>query len=296
MKKLNKAIAKKYGGPSRALIDILSTIFNPEKIRFHQVNITEFVKSESIRRKFSEHPVYVFRDSEMYVAGAFMDSTTFEKLDLIIDTSLFGFNIRGKFSFMGEVSKFYIPAGLVYSIINNRVESAIPKEFINLIIEVETPAVVVFNTNRVSADRKFYVESLTYLFKESGKYLDINPFNHFDSTTPQAKTTVLRFLEFLLNLTQFFNENEKVTPFCYAVLEPELLTDEMLESFRGYHAHDPAHEYGAKVVGPINVVINEHIINKVNEVYSKARKSFQFLNQDPIESLKNLFLLVRFIF
>jgi hypothetical protein len=296
MKKLNKATLKKYGGPAEALIDALSPIFSPEKIKFHKVRITEFVKSKSTRWQFSEHPVYVSRDNESYYAKYLMDSTTFEKSDLTINTSLFGFNVTGKFSFMGEVSKFYIPAGLVYSIINNRIESAIPKEFINLIIEVETPAVVVFNVHNDNflSKGKFFIKSLTYLFKESGKYLNVFPFNHSDSTTPFAKSTVLRFFEFLLNLTQFFNENEKVTPFCYETEYPEPLTSEMIEKFRNY-SFDYAHEQGSvRITEFVNVNINEHIINKVNEAYSKARKSFNFLGLDPIEALEDFILLLKF--
>jgi hypothetical protein len=226
-----------------------------------------------------------------------MDSTTFEKQDLILTTSLSGFNITGKFTFMGEVSRFYIPAGLVCSIINNRIETSIPKDVINLIAIIDTPAVVVFGMGGggeyMGVDKKFYIESLTYLFKESDKYLAIVPFNGFESITLQAKSTVLRFLEFFLNLTQFFNENEKVTPFCYEISKPKLLTRPIIEEFLGRYYSDPAHEHSLGLVGAVNLSINEYIINKVNEAYSKARNSFNFLGQDPIEALENFITLIK---
>jgi len=282
--------------PSVVFTDILSSIFSRGEISFHKVNITEFVKSDSLRTKFSEHPVYMYVNKEKYVAKYLMDATTFENKDLTLTVPLSGANLTGKFTFMGEVSKFYIPAGLLYSIINNRVESAIPKEVINLIVEISSPAVVIFDMGGgySGSNGKFYVESLTYLFKENGKYLVVAPFNgatYF--TTPHAKSTVLRFFEFLLNLTQFFNENERVIPFCWEVVNPDLLTEPILEEFtrRGY---DPAHEHSIRLVGAVNTVINEYIINRINEAYTKARSSFNFLGLNPIEALEAFVTLLRF--
>jgi hypothetical protein len=283
--------------PSVVFTDILSSVFSRGEISFHKVNITEFVKSDSLRTKFSEHPVYMYLDKEKYVAKYLMDATTFEKKDLTLTVPLSGVNLTGKFTFMGEVSKFYIPAGLLYSIINNRVESAIPKEVINLIAEIHTPAVVIFDMSggHSSSNKKFYVESLTYLFKENGKYLVVKPFNGMSySATPQEKSTVLRFFEFLLNLTQFFNENEKVTPFCWDVVNPELLTDPILEEYRGHHPYDPAHEHGVRLIGAVNTVINEYVVNRINEAYTKARNSFNFLGLHPIEALEAFVMLLRF--
>lgn len=296
MRKINVSI-KRNEEPMVVMTHILSTIFPDQgKISFHKVNIADLVKSELFRKKFSEHPIYMYKDNEKYVAKYLMDSITFEKQDLILTTSLSGFEVAGKFTFMGEVSRFYIPAGLVYSVLNNRVESAIPKEVINLIVIVDTPAVVVFDMSGgySSSNGKFYITSLTYLFKENGKYLVVLPFNGMTSSpVSEAKSTVLRFFEFFLNLTQFFNENERVTPFCYDISRLELLTDPMLEKFASRHSHDPAHKHGVGIVGAVNTVINEYIVNKVNEVYSKARNSFSFLGQDPIEALENFNLIVR---
>jgi len=297
MEKLNKVSIKKNENPLVVMHNILSSVFPQGEIKFRKVNITDFVKDDSLRSKFSEHPAYVHRNDKRYAAEYLMDSTTFEKQDLILTTSLLGFNITGKFTFMGEVSRFYIPAGLVYSIINNRIETSIPKDVINLIAIIDNPAVVVFDMDGggeyMGVDKKFYIGSLTYLFKESGKYLVVAPFNGFDYNTPQAKSTALRFFEFFLNLTQFFNENKKVTPFCYEILKPKLLTRPLIEKFLGRYYSDPAHEHSLGVVGAVNVAVNEYIINKVNEAYSKARNSFNFLGQDPIEALENFIELLK---
>jgi hypothetical protein len=298
MRKLNKVSIKRNENVMEVMTRILSSIFpHRGEISFHKVNIYDFVKSELFRKRFSEHSIYMYGDNEKYVAKYLMNSTTFDKRDFILTTSLSGFNVTGKFSFMGEVSRFYIPAGLVYSIINNRVESAIPKEIVNLIAIVDTPAVVVFDIGGgySGSNGKFYIESLTYLFKESGKYLTVTPFNGLIfSNTPQAKSTVLRFFEFFLNLAQFFNENEKVTPFCYDVIRPDLLTEPMLEEYMGRrHPYDPAHEHGVRIIGAVSTAINEHIVNKINEAYSKARNSFSFLGQDPIEALENFNFIVK---
>jgi len=296
MEKLKVSI-KKNNDPLVVMHNILSHVLPQGEIKFRKVDIADFVKTDFLRNKFSEHPAYVYRNDKRYAADYLMDSTTFEKQDLILNTSLLGFNITGKFTFMGEVSRFYIPAGLVHSIINNRVETSIPRDVINLIAIIDTPAVVVFDLGGggeyKGVDKRFYIESLTYLFKESGKYLVVAPFNGFDSNTLQAKSTALRFFEFFLNLTQFFNENEKVTPFCYEILKPKLLTKPLIEKFLGRYYSDPAHEHGLVVVGAVNTAINEYIINKVNEAYSKARNSFNFLSQDPIEALENFITLLK---
>lgn len=297
MRKINKVSIKRNEEPMVVMTHILSTIFpHPGKISFHKVNIADLVKSELFRKKFSEHPIYMYKDKEKYAAKYLMDSTTFEKQDLILTTSLSGFEVAGHFTFMGEVSRFYIPAGLVYSVLNNRVESAIPKEVINLIAIVDTPAVVVFDMGggHSGSNGKFCIKSLTYLFKENGKYLAVLPFDGMIfSDVLKAKSMVSRFFEFFLNLTQFFNENERVTPFCYDISRLELLTDPMLEEFASRYFHDYTHENVVRFVGAVNTVINEYIVNKVNEVYSKARNSFSFLGQDPIEALENFNFIVR---
>jgi hypothetical protein len=298
MRKITKKYIEANGGVESVLKDILSKIFEPSKMKFHKVPIHEFAKFEFFRSRFNEHPAYAYKDKEKLVASYLMDFTTFKKQDLLLPISVFGLEMKGKFSFMGDVSKFYLPSGLVYSAINNRVETSIPVEFMDLIVEVEAPAVVVFNMKGgyLMSNDMFFVNSLTYIFKENGKYLTVSPFNHYESYSPKAKSTVLRFFEFLLNLTQFFSENEKVIPFCCDAMEPELLTAPMTAEFRNY-PFDPAHEQrGVKIALPINAVINENIANKVNEVYSKARNSFiKSLGQNPIGALKNFILLIKLL-
>jgi hypothetical protein len=291
---------KALGGVDKALVGALSTIFPVDKIKFYKEDISFYTKTESYRHSFSEHPLYIGNEKyySKYAAYMIMDSTTFEKENLKLETEIFGFKITGKYSFMGEVSKFYVPGGLVYSAINNRVETAIPNDILNTVIEVETPAIAIFNMGGgyLNSDRKYYIRSITYLFKESGKYLTVKPFDYSDWNTPANKTTALRFFEFFLNLTQFYNENEKVIPFAYEIIEPSLLTVPMLEKF-GDNSIDSAHSHGAKVViGPINIVSNEYVNKRVNEAYTKARTSFPFLGQHPIKALDNFLAFMRVIY
>jgi len=297
MKKITRKYIEAYGGSHNVLKDILSKIFEPSKMKFYKVPIYEFTKSDLLRSKFSEHPIYAYSDKEKLVANYLMDFTTFEKRDLLLSVSMFGLEMKGKFSFMGEVSKFYIPGGLVYSIINNRVETSIPEEFTNVIAEIEAPAVVVFNMKGgyLVSDEKLYINSLIYIFKENGKYLNVAPFNHYESTSPLVKSTVLRFFEFLLNLAQFFSENEKITPFCYEAAEPQLLTSTITAEFRDY-PFDPAHEQRSlKMALPVNAIINEPVVSKVNEVYSRARNSFiSSFGQNPMEALETFIVLLKF--
>jgi hypothetical protein len=295
MKGQNKFTIKKGEIPSVAITNLLSSIFRLEEISVYKVRMSEFAKVDILRRKLGGNPAHVYEKGD-YAAEYFINSITFEKKDLVLPVSLSGFNIMGKFTFMGEVSKFYLPAGLVYSTLNNRVESAIPKDVLNLIVEVETPAVVVFDLNGgySGSNWKFYVESLSYLFKESGKYLVVVPFSDMiDYSTPMAKSMALRFFEFFLNLVQFFNENEKVTPFCYDIVRPELLTEPLVKQAVVRFSSDPAHGYSLKIIGAVNTAINEDIVNKVNEVYSKARNSFIFLGQHPIEALEKFTAVLR---
>jgi len=299
MGRLTKNKIKALGGVDKALVGTLSTLFPVEKIKVHGVGVDVYVKGESLRRSFYEHPVYLTEDERYYhkyAAYIILNSTAFEKESLKIETEIFGFKIVGKYSFMGEVSKFYMPGGLIYSIINNRVETAIPSEILNTIIEIETPAVAIFNLGGgyLNSDRKFYIRSITYLFKENGKQLTVKPFDYVGYNTPANKTTALRFFEFFLNLTQFYNENEKVTPYAYDIIEPYVLTGSISSGSRSISG-DPAHPRESKVIGPINVVCNEQVVNKVNEVYTKARNSFQFLGQHPIEALENFLSFMRII-
>jgi hypothetical protein len=298
MGRLNKNKIKALGGVDKALTEALSTIFPAEKIKFYEEDMSVYAKLENYRSSFYRYPIYENDDHRsQYVSSIILDSTTFEKDSLKLETEIFGFKIVGKYSFMGEVSKFYIPAGLIYSIINNRIETSIPKEILNVIVEIETPAVAVFNMGGgyLSSDRKYYIKSITYLFKESGKYLTVKPFESLGYNDPFSKNVVLRFFEFFLNLVQFFNENEKIVPHAYDVIEPSLLTMPMLGKF-GNASTDLVHSNGARVVGPINVVNNEYVINKVNETYTKARNSFQFLGQHPVEALGNFLAIVRIMY
>ncbi len=285
------------------MTDILSPVFPEDSLAFHTVRIEEFVKLPKYRIMFKDYPFYgAYNKTEENLkkgTGIILDSISFDEEELTISTLFKGFKVIGKASFTGETSKFYMPAGLMYSLIKNRVETAIPRDLINTIVEIDMPAVASFGMLEAGTyyGKKFLVMQIAYLFKGINKYLVVKPFTYSGYYgNLEEKTITLRFFEFLLNLTQFFNENEKVEPFFWDVVKPNLLTDPIFDHVGRYGLVDHAHEHDLEVIPLLNLIApSNSIVEKVNKAYTRARTSFPFLRQDPIEALENFVELIKLI-
>jgi hypothetical protein len=289
---------KSQGRIIRALVEALMVTIVPyKKIKIYKTDtdISKFIRLKRYRQAFSNHPVFVGKEKlkSKYAADLILNSTSFDKEDLEFTTNFFGFEVKAIFSFMGEVSKFYLPRSLVQSLMCNEWETSSPKTFSNHIIELNTPAITILNlgSGNLDFEKKFYIWSITYLFKEDGKYLVVRPFDYSNTDFLSERTIASRFIEFFLNLAQFYNENEKALPYIYDIIKPDLLTEPLVRKFTG-SSSDPDHEMNLKSIGFFNYNLssNEDIINKLNEVYTRARTSFPFLGQHPVEALENFLL------
>jgi hypothetical protein len=299
--RLNAKSIEVEGSVERVLTNILSPIFSQNTLSFHTVNIEEFTKLPSYRAMFKEHPLYnpynKTKEELRRGAGIILDSIIFDEWELTFSLPFKGFRITGKASFLGETSKFYLPAGLIYSIMNNRIETSIPRDFVNVIIEVNAPAIAFFDMYGTSTSygKKILISDIHYLFKDFNRYLTVKPFSYLDDRI-ENRTITLRFFEFLLNLTQFFNENEKVEPYFHYAKRPEILTGPLFEHLKRYREKDPAHDYGVNVTPLLNLVAPDRfVVEQVNRVYTRVRTSFPFLGQDPIEALKNFIELLKLV-
>jgi len=304
MNKINSKTVKVLGGVENVLMDALSPVFPKDTLAFYTVRIEEFAKLSKYRAMFKDHPLYygTYSKTEEELrqgVGIILDSISFDKWELTLSVLFKGFKVTGDASFIGDVSKFYIPGGLIYSIINNRIETSIPKDFLNTIVEVNIPAVASFGMHETSTayGKKFLVMHITYLFKGFNRYLTVKPFVYSGyHGSLEDKTITLRFFEFFLNLTQFFNENEKVEPYFWGVREPEVLTDLIFEHFKDYSSIDFVHEHGAKIIPQLNLITSDpFVVEQVNKAYTRARTSFPFLGQDPIEALENFVRLIKLV-
>jgi hypothetical protein len=302
--KLNGKSVKVLGSVESVMIDVLSPVFPQDTLTFHTVRIEEFAKLLKYRIMFKNHPLYIgtYEKTEEELrqgVGIILDSISFDKSELTLSTMFKGFKVTGKASFIGGTSKFYIPAGIIYSVVNNRVESSIPKDFLNTIVEVNIPAVASFGMleTNTAFGKKFLVTKIAYLFKGIDKFLVVKPFTYSGYYGElEEKTITLRFFEFLLNLTQFFNENEKVEPYFWEVVRPKLLTDSIFDHVGQYRSVDPAHEHSIEITSQVNLIASDnYIVEQVNKAYTRARTSFPFLGQEPVEALENFVRLIKLV-